>query len=262
VASVAAIALAAGVVLVGVPSAERDEARSYHTGNGERATVRMADGSTLQLAPATTVSIANDGATGARVVTLVGEAHFSVVSKAHAPFIVRSGGLTTRVLGTEFDVRRYADDRVGQVAVFAGRVATTTARGEATVLDAGMVGRFSDSATVGVTSGAPREYADWTTGRLVFDDVSVPAMLTVLHRWSGYQFKLADSTLANRHVTTAFVIGENRAMLQQLKGLLGVRMTFDDSVVTLHSDRAAADSIRDKARPRRAPDPHVTELGR
>jgi ferric-dicitrate binding protein FerR (iron transport regulator) len=151
---------------------------------------------------------------------------------------------------------------VGQVAVFTGRVATTTARGESTVLDAGMVGRFSDSTTVSVTSGAPREYADWTTGRLVFDDVSVTSMLVTLQRWSGYRFKLADSTLASRHVTTAFVIGENRAMLQQLKGLLGVRMTFDDSVVTLHAGRAAADSIRDKARQQREPDPHLTELGR
>lgn len=46
------------------------------------------------------------------MVTLVGEAYFSVASDAAKPFIVKTKDLSVRVLGTQFNISAYpSDDR-------------------------------------------------------------------------------------------------------------------------------------------------------
>jgi hypothetical protein len=70
-------------------------------------------------------------------------------------------------------------------------------------------------------------------------------MLAALGRWYGYDFKIADSTLRNASATAEFQPGDSREMLQILKHMLHVTMTFDGKVVTLRS-RTAADRGRDR----------------
>jgi len=206
--------------------------RTYRTHAGQQAAVELVDGTRIVLAPRTTLTVTSGTRQQARDVSLVGEAHFDVVASHDAPFVVRTGTVTTRVLGTTFDVRRYATDSVGRVVVMSGKV-VTQGHGTPVTLSAGMAGEFTDSSVTARVVEDPASYAAWLQGELVFRDTPVPVMLETLKRWYGYEFRLNDSTLIRRHVTTVFTIGETGDMMWRLKRLLGVTLSFQDSVVTL-----------------------------
>jgi len=219
----------------------------YETRSGRFATIELTDGSTITLAPRSHLTITSNAHTESRVVSLVGEAQFSVLANAHAPFVVQTGAVQTRVLGTSFAVRRYADDISGEVTVQSGRV-VTQGRGVPVTIVAGMSARFTDS-LVTASDVSPDAYTDWSNHQLVFRDAPVPVVLATLRSWYGYDFRLADSALARRHIIAVFPIGEASEMLTFVQHVLGVRMTFDDSVVTLYSNASVQGPV---ARPRSA----------
>jgi ferric-dicitrate binding protein FerR (iron transport regulator) len=256
-------ALAAGTMFVVGTRRHASEAvtRTYATRSGVMSTFELADGSHVTLAPRTTLTVRSGARDNAQDVTLTGEAHFDVAANSHAPFVVHAGLATTRVLGTTFDVRRYAGDAAGQVRVQSGKV-STQAYDHTVTVTAGMTARFTDSA-VSASASLPTAYTDWTRGQLVFHDAPVPVLLETLQRWYGYEILLTDSTLMTRHVSAEFPIGEAGEMLRYLKHVLGVTLTFDDSVITLHPPRRETTRILRSRTPVWIPgDSTVTEVGR
>lgn len=201
-------------------------ARQYTVPTGQRAVVRLSDGTTITLASQSQLDIVPDS----RTVILTGEAYFDVTPSNVAPFVVRTGTIETRVLGTRFDVRHYASDSIVQVSVMAGKVITTGLHTSAT-LTAGLIGRVTDSVSE-VIPGAPAT-ADWMRGELVFDNEPVAKVLVALKRWYGYDFHLSDSSLAGRRVHAVFPTDERRKALVALADLLDATLTVDGQNVTL-----------------------------
>jgi ferric-dicitrate binding protein FerR (iron transport regulator) len=237
-----------------------DALRTYTTGAGQIALVELADGSHIIIAPRTTVVIDTVNQTHARVVTLRGEAHFEVANSARTPFVVRTGSAATRVLGTTFDVRWYPGDATGRVTVSTGKVVIGTRTNTLTLIG-GMTGTLNDSAVNTTYDVDTKIYIDWKHRSLVFRDVPVLELLATLHRWYGYEFRLADSTLAEQHVTAELSIGETTEMLNAMKHILEVSMEISDSVVTLHHRRNVNGVSPDKSHPIRFLNP-LAEVGR
>ncbi|MDB5452527.1 MAG: transcriptional regulator, partial [Caulobacteraceae bacterium] len=110
--AVAAAALAA-VVLPGMLL--EPAIQSYATGKGERQTVKLADGSTVDLNAQTRLSVTL--ARHERHVAMgEGEAIFDVAADARRPFLIQAGDHTVRVVGTQFNVRNRADGLAVTVA--------------------------------------------------------------------------------------------------------------------------------------------------
>jgi len=258
------VAAAVTLVIVGrqLPSSHGSATlQSYSTGSGQRATITLADGSRVTLAPQTTLRVERDFGGATRTVILIGEGYFDVAHIDAAPFIVRTGAVTTRVLGTTFAVRHYVNDPTARIAVATGKVAVSAdagrdgirraaPRGPVTI-SAGQIGIVTDSTvtTATVTDIAP--YTGWVTGRLVFDRTRVSDVLATVGRWYGYQFRLSDSVLAARHLSASFEEQSSADVLEALRTALNVTMTFDGSIVTLHPRQNSAtprDSHRDARR--------------
>jgi ferric-dicitrate binding protein FerR (iron transport regulator) len=205
----------------------------------------LRDGTKIILAPQTTLTVASTFGRDTRTVTLSGEAYFDVRTVAGAPFIVRTGTVATRVLGTAFSVRRYGSDDTVHVAVLSGKVASGGRSAPITVA-AGTVAHVTDSTATATAVDDVRAYTDWTQGRLVFDETPVPAMLAALGRWYGYEFRLQDSVLASQNVSASFNVSDSKEMMIVLQGVLRVSMSFRGKVVTLTPRREthALPSIR------------------
>jgi len=219
--------------------------RSSHTyiaARMQRTTVTLPDGSRATLAPETRLRYDVDRQ-GARTVALVGEALFTVAPQSHAPFVVRTGAVTTRVLGTTFGVRRYPDDRATRIAVLSGRV-TAGGHSAPVVLASGAVAYATDSTVTVSATDDPTEATEWTRGRLVFNDTPVSAMLATLGRWYGYEFHLNDTTLAAMHVSVALSTDHPADAMNTVKAVLDVTMTFDGNVITLRPERDHGGSSR------------------
>jgi len=233
-------------------------AQRYETASGQRATITLADGSRVTLAPASHLEIGAGYGGRSRTVALVGEAYFDVRGDARAPFAVRTGTVVTRVLGTAFAVRRYPADEAVSVSVVRGKVIAAGPHAAAT-LAAGWVGVVTDSTAKSWQAADIGARTAWLDGRLVFEDTPVAAMLEAVGRWYGYDFRLADSALAQRRVIATFRTDEPAKTLSAIRSVLNVTMTFDGATVVVQPSRAAAAPARPDVRVRIAPH---TEVGK
>lgn len=91
------------------------------TGMQERKQVRLADGTAIWLEPGSRLSYPEKFNDSIREITFAGEAFFEVAKNPDRPFIIHTGTIRTRVLGTSFTVKAY-DSSTQEVAVVTGRV--------------------------------------------------------------------------------------------------------------------------------------------
>jgi ferric-dicitrate binding protein FerR (iron transport regulator) len=235
--------------ILGVPSwfAGRSQERAggtrvYATQPAQRASIDLPDGSRVLLAPATTLRYI-ENRRGARTIELVGQAYFTVTHDPNHPFVVRTGAVETRVLGTAFDVRHYNTDDIVQVAVVTGKVSTGGAY-EPLILTPGRVGRLTDSTATTVSAGDLSAITGWTRGELTFRNTPVLAVLAEVTRWSGYEFRVTDTAFVARRVTTVLLADDPSKTMTLLQDLLDVTMTVQGNVVTLHPNRKSGRVVR------------------
>jgi len=212
-------------------------AQTYIAASGQRLRVTLPDGSHVLLAAESRLVAPQGFSRTSRTVVLSGEAFFDVKVSSHLPFVVRTGNVATHVLGTVFDVRRYASDTAVHIAVMSGKVAVV-GRGEPRVLAAGHSVDATDS-TISTSTTDNLTSTAWTEGRLVFYDVPVESMLTTIGRWYGYTFQLSDSTLAARRVAATFRLSERAETMNELTQLLGVEMRVKGKTITVVPRRTA-----------------------
>ena len=89
---------------------------------GERMLVKLADGSSVILAPGSKLQYPTFFQGSTRSVNLEGEAFFEVSKDPKHPFFVNSGNLITRVVGTSFTIKAYNGTKEYKVIVNTGRV--------------------------------------------------------------------------------------------------------------------------------------------
>lgn len=185
------------------------EMQTYTTARGQRATLTLADGSTVTLNAESTVDVPTDFGRRTRDIQLQGEAYFDVAHDSDKPFRVRTGGAVTEVLGTKFNVRARPEEEVAvQVAVIEGRVALGRERDGASdadedvrgtesriVLAAGDLGRLDRDGQLRRVSDADVEaLSGWTVGRLAFEQAPLDEVFVELGRWFG-RFALSEVPL-------------------------------------------------------------------
>ena len=84
--------------------------------------VLLPDGSRVTLEPSSQLLIGKAFGKSRREVFLTGEAFFEVARNATKPFMVYTGKMVTKVLGTSFRIKAYATDSSMLVSVRTGRV--------------------------------------------------------------------------------------------------------------------------------------------
>lgn len=104
--------------------------KQVRTEKGERELVVLSDGTRVWLGPASRLTYPESFPAANRVVELEGEAFFNVTRDTTRPFFIRSGSVETRVLGTSFNIRAYADQPTVGVIVVSGTVEVSTSGGQ------------------------------------------------------------------------------------------------------------------------------------
>jgi ferric-dicitrate binding protein FerR (iron transport regulator) len=84
--------------------------------------LQLPDGSRVDLQKGSRLRYRKEMTGPLREVTLTGEAFFNVRKNPHKPFVVYANGLVTKVLGTSFLIKAWADAPTVTVAVSTGRV--------------------------------------------------------------------------------------------------------------------------------------------
>jgi transmembrane sensor len=192
--------------------------------------VRLADGSEVTLAPASRLQVPRD-LSGARDVTLDGEAYFRVTHDEARPFRVLAGGNAARVLGTEFDVRTGSGDDALTVAVASGRVGVGPDDREPTaVLETGQMAILDAQGVARISPADLDRILAWTRGRIELDEATLADALPELERWYDVQLEVPDSALAARRVSASFRGEPIEQVLESLTIALGARFEREGRV--------------------------------
>lgn len=153
--------------------------------SGKIQLVRLPDGSQVWLNAATKLQY-RKSFRDHREILLDGEAFFDVRRDLAHPFAIKSGDVTTTVLGTSFNVKAYATDTVAVVTVVTGRVGVNAGTSSLATLNPTDQLQFNSVTkkaiiNAGDTSGA----VAWRKGRLVFEGKSLAEISQTIEQWYG-----------------------------------------------------------------------------
>lgn len=98
-----------------------------HTLSGEKKMITLPDGTKVTINAASKLSFPSTFKDSIREVFLVGEAFFDVKKDRLHPFIIRTGKMDVRVLGTAFNVKAYSNDKFSETTLIRGSVQVTLA---------------------------------------------------------------------------------------------------------------------------------------
>lgn len=114
----------AGVYMSGITNTDDVSSAMIVQSNpvGQVTEFTLPDGSSVWLSAASSIEYPEEFSKDKRTVNLQGEAFFDVKHDSERPFQVRSGPVTTLVLGTSFNVKAYQSDPILEVTLASGRV--------------------------------------------------------------------------------------------------------------------------------------------
>ena len=199
------------------------------TGNNDVIKITLPDSSTVWLNKKSilTYPVAFEG--NLREVTLTGEAFFEVKPDKTKPFIVKSKGISTRVLGTSFEVRSYPDEKDGEVSVVTGKVEVNTENANGS---AGTSNKITPRQKLVIDTENAKTYinivsladiAQWRLDPLVFRDNTYEQVAKSLEERYGKKISILNADLKKCRVMASF----NRdARLQDILKLLSISNSF------------------------------------
>lgn len=209
---------------------------------GQRAAIRLSDGSEVLLGPETELQFPRRFRGRSREVRLRGSAYFNISRDERRPFTVHAAGTVTQVLGTRFLVRAYDGDADVEVAVAEGRVTVqrdTAPETEAVVVSGGQLARVPEDGTAKVIEDAEIDaLLGWTQGRIVFSARPLPEVLRELERWYGRTIRIAETSLRERRVTLSFEDASLDEVLEVLAASLELRVEHEAGGVAVYDATA------------------------
>ncbi|WP_161554461.1 FecR family protein [Sinomicrobium soli] len=178
---------------------------------GKRFRVRLSDGTLVHLNAGTELvyPISFEGKTQ-RTVRLNGEAFFEVNRDTLHPFVVETGAIDIRVLGTSFNVSVYPEDRETGVVLVEGAVSMNLKNSPDTaaapvVLAPGHKGTYRhDSDGIAVTEVNTDLYTSWRYGELMFRNMPFDAILKKLERHYNVKIENSNSVLGKELFNAGF----------------------------------------------------------
>lgn len=120
----------------------------------------------------------------ARNIEITGEAYFEVSKDPKRQFSVSSRGLTTSVLGTNFNVNTYADEPSMKVTLLGGSVQVNYRNGEKVMLKPGEQANLSGSSSLHVEKDVDTEAViAWKNEHFMMKGMDMGALARQMARW-------------------------------------------------------------------------------
>ena len=127
---------------------------------------------------------------GQRKVFLEGEAYFKVAKNEKQPFVVKTENMDVRVLGTEFNLKAYADEKWVQATLVRGEVAVFTGMDKSvrnTLKPEQQAEWDIEKGKLDVKTVELDLYIAWKNGQFVFRGQRLTEIMTVLERWYDFE---------------------------------------------------------------------------
>lgn len=198
-------AAAAQPAIVAAPVAGTTMRAAGHlTAEDKKRVVHLPDGSTVILNRHSTLDYPLDIA-GGREVTLSGEAYFDIVHRTGQPFLVHTGKIVTKVLGTAFNVKAYPGEDAIEVTVDHGKVQVLKGRSSMGLLTDNQQMRYNKGTEGYISQKVNVEpVMAWKPEEVVFDDITMEEAARRIGQRFNVTVSFANPVVKDCRVTATF----------------------------------------------------------
>jgi transmembrane sensor len=189
--------------------------KTKKTRRGEKLTLMLPDGSKVKLNSESSLKYPTSFG-DQREVFMEGEVYFEVERDSLKPFIIKTGEVSTEVLGTSFNINYLPADSTVQVAVSSGKVAVTSQHvNEKFFL-------LPREVLTCETSKFTKRYFDedlllgWKDGILAFENAGIDEITRRLSAWYDVDFEVRGTVKMKRKFSGKF---KNRTLRDVLEGI-------------------------------------------
>ena len=166
---------------------------------GSRTVVQLSDGSEVHLNYGSKLKYPQNFTGDTRGVILLGEGYFNIAHNPEKPFIVKTGKLNIKALGTKFNVQAYPGEEIIATTLVEGKVLVEQKLeyGNIKTIGAMVPGQHINfnvrSGAVSSTKGSVEKYIAWKDGKLVFKNESLVEVTHRLSHMFNVDFEIADN---------------------------------------------------------------------
>jgi transmembrane sensor len=153
------------------------------TPRGGQYRITLPDGTKVWLNAESSLKYPTNFTSGERKVTLEGEAYFEVAPNAKQPFLVQSGSQQVTVLGTQFNVYAYANERTEVTTLVEGTVSVRNAASgkELTIKPNQQV--TNNGSDLSMQTVDVQDYTAWKDNYFQFSGTELSDAIRQLERW-------------------------------------------------------------------------------
>ncbi|MDR1402176.1 MAG: FecR family protein [Tannerellaceae bacterium] len=187
---------------------------------GSKTKVILPDKSILWINAGSTVKYSDNRVDNQREVLLEGEAYFEVAPDVLKPFIVKTGNLDVKVLGTSFNVRAYNDEQTIDVALITGKVdvylnKANNEYGNAKLTPNQMLSYNKETNDMRIAAVHSSDYSAWKDSQFKFSEQSFTRIARDLERRHNIEIDINSDYLKKEIFTGSF--SDNHTLIDILK---------------------------------------------
>lgn len=183
-----------------------EEFNTLTTPVGGQYELQLPDGTKVWLNAASSIRYPISFTGKQRQVRITGEVYFEVAADPEKPFVVATGSLQIRVLGTQFNINAYGDEKTVKTTLLEGsvRVSSLTGTHQSLVIAPGQQAELDSSGQITLVRQADtKEAVGWKNGLFVFHNDNLPEIMRQLVRWYDVDVEYADNEVPESHFSGA-----------------------------------------------------------
>ena len=198
------------------------------TRNGSKSKIELPDGTQVWLNVGSRIKYDENYGKESRELTLTGEAYFDVAHDANKPFILHTGKMNIKVLGTAFNVKAYPGDAITEAALIRGSIEVTfpgrpqeklilkprdkisiankeTNKAEDTVGPTHTISKERPDIMVSSIQYVPADSAiietAWVNNKLIFRSKTFEELSRDIERWFNVTVQVQDTSILSKRFT-------------------------------------------------------------
>jgi ferric-dicitrate binding protein FerR (iron transport regulator) len=173
---------------------------------GQRVSLTLQDGTLVWLNAQSTLTYPTSFSEKERRVVIEGEAFFEVAKDARKPFIVTSGGIDMKVLGTTFNVYNYPHEKISRVSLMEGSLQVSMRGRNASK---SIILKPNEEVTIRndcmkISTISNRDYFLWKDGIYSFESETLENIMKSLELYYDIAIEIKDPTMLQWRYTVKF----------------------------------------------------------
>jgi ferric-dicitrate binding protein FerR (iron transport regulator) len=203
----------------------------------------LSDGTIVWLKPNSSIEYPDVFSKSSRTIQLKGEAFFDVARDEQRPFIVTTGNVITKVLGTSFNIKAYKDASTIEVSVMSGKVAVQMNPNDTPDTPETKEVLLTPNERVTYVKSEKRllkeaplqlpELAMWQVTTIVYDNVPVESVLRTLEKRFNITIQVKNANLNNCLIRADFTNQNLADILEMLSSSIEATYELNDNIIYL-----------------------------